>query len=203
MKYLKNKYSLILGLLVIGVMFININTARAQLKYGVKVGGSFANVNGVNYDRSARTGFLIGAYADFSLPNSPVVIQPELLYSQKGYKANNVSTFAGSYDITYKLDYLEVPVLAKLSFGNSGSLTPHVYAGPYLGFNITHKAEAQGKSSNISQNISSTDFGFVGGAGVTVSGFDIGARYEAGLSKLVKNSDGKNGAFMITVGYSL
>ena len=184
-----------------GFTFTNVNTAHAQLEYyGIKGGTSFANVNGsdVNGDPSTRTGILVGAYAGLSFGDVPVTIQPEINYIQKGFKSDN-----SGVTVTTKLNYIEVPILAKYSIDATESVKPHVIAGPYLGINITSKQAAGGQSQNL-QNISTTDFGIAAGAGVNVSGIDITARYDLGLSQLPDsgNSDFKNGAIMLTAGYS-
>jgi hypothetical protein len=65
-------------------------------------------------------------------------MQPELLFIQKGeqYQAGGVVTKA-------KLNYLELPVLAKISFG-SESVKGYVNAGPSLTLGLTGKQTVEG-----------------------------------------------------------
>lgn len=163
-----------------------VSEVAAQPSFGVRGGLNFANLNNVD-DTDSRTGFMAGAYVNIGVPMSPISIQPEVLYTQKGYDAP-----LG----TVKLDYIEVPVLAKFSFA-PGPVTPHVYFGPYLALNVN----AEAGSEDIKDAVKDTDFGVVVGAEADISKFNVGVRYGAGLTKIAENdSDGKNGVFSIVAG---
>lgn len=195
-------------ILVIGLMTsAGAETLKAQspLNFGIRGGLNIANLNNVD-DTDARTGLLAGAYLNFKVPMSPVSIQPEILYAQKGFEAT--TTVSGQQvNATTKLDYIEVPVLAKFSFA-PGPLTPKVYFGPYVGFNVKAEVEAESggnsASVDVKDSIKDTDFGVVVGAEVSFSKLNVGLRYGAGLTKIAEDdSDGKNGVFSIVAGISL
>lgn len=174
----------------------------AQPGFGLRGGLNIANLNNVD-DADSRTGFMGGAYINVPVPMSPVSIQPELLYTQKGAEASE--TFGGeTVTVTNKLDYVEIPVLAKFSFA-PGPVTPHVYFGPYLAINVSAELEAEGggqsSSEDIKDAVKDTDFGVVVGAEVDISKFNVGVRYGAGLTEIYEEGgDAKNGVLSIVAG---
>lgn len=212
MVHLLKRTAIALGIILISLTFISSSTAQAQPNIGVKGGVGFANMNGVDYEMDSRTGLAIGAYTNLALSNSPIVIQPELLYTQKGYAGTGTISIGGAQvanaDFTFKFDYIEVPVLGKASFDAGGSsVLPYAFAGPYLGFNVNAEADIETNNGSgtedVSDQVSSTDLGLVIGAGATVSNsINISARYEAGLTETIDGTDAKNGALMFTAGYS-
>lgn len=173
------------------------STTNAQAQLSVKGGLNFANFNDADYSTSSRTGFMAGLSYGFQIPFSPVSIEPGVLYTQKGADASGALG-----DGTVKLDYIEVPVVAKFDFIlDNPLLTPHVYFGPYVGFNVN--AESAGE--NIDSQVKNTDWGVVVGAGADISKFNLGIRYSAGLTDLAENDafNGKNGVLSIVAGINL
>lgn len=110
--------------------------SQSHLGFGIRSGANFATINGEDVD--TRTTFMAGAYLNIPLVNSPVSFQPEVLYTRKGFKNDG---------ITVKLDYLEIPVLARLRLGEGQQLQPHIYLGPFVGFNIN--AESEGREVSL------------------------------------------------------
>lgn len=189
---------LLLAVVVIMLALGSTNTAQAQDNpFGFHIGINSANFvdrpSGTQTD--PRTGMLVGIYLTYQLPAIPVSIQPETLYSQKGFKSGNT---------TLKIDYLEVPVLVKVNFG-SGRIQPHVYAGPYFGFPINSKLE--GSNATFQVDNVETDIGVVLGAGTDVmvglTKLDLGARYSFGRDDAIQNTPGKNSVFSIVAGVKL
>lgn len=200
---------LIVGLILTGSTLSTTNTATAQPSIGIKAGLSMANLSADGVSLDTRTGFTIGAYTTIETASLPFTIQPELLYTQKGATGTGVSLFGNQVqnaDYTYKFDYIEVPVLAKKNFGGGGSIAPYAVLGPYLGFNVTSdlKIEASGSSQTFdgSDQVSGTDFGIIGGAGLSFNNFNVEARYDLGVSSTINGSEASNGAFLVTAGYS-
>lgn len=188
---MKKLLSIICVLSLLTVAGVSSANAQSPLSLGIRGGLNFANLNNVD-GSEARTGFMAGAYFNFKVPMSPVSIQPEVLYSQKGYEAGGTSV---------NLDYIEVPVLAKFGFMTAGPVSPNVYFGPYFAFNINAEAEGTLISGNIDDSIKDTDFGVVVGGELDISKFNVGVRYNAGLTKIAEDdSDGKNGVFSIVAG---
>ncbi|SMO37502.1 porin family protein [Fodinibius sediminis] len=184
-----------------GLMFISISSVQAQ-GLGISAGANFANFNDTDVSTESRTGLMAGLTYDFAIPLSPITIQPGVFYTQKGAKASE-----GSIENTTKLDYIEVPVVAKFDFIlDNPVLTPHVYFGPYVGFNINAEQEISGGENagtfDIDENVKGTDFGVVVGAGADITKFNVGIRYSAGLTGIAEDDlfDGKNGVLSIVGG---
>lgn len=203
--------SIIVAIVIVGLTFLTHNTANAQPTIGIKGGASLANIHDSNGNSlDSKAGILFGAFTSFDLASAPVIIKPELLYTSKGAQATGVSLFSGtsgtSADFTYKFNYIEIAGMVQYPIESGSSFAPYVEAGPYLSFNTKAdvKVESGGNSASVdvSDQVSGTDVGLSGGAGINVSGFNIGARYDLGLTKAVENGDIKNSAFFITAGYS-
>lgn len=174
--------------------------AQAQIDFGVRGGVNFASFNDASLDVSGNTGFMGGFYVQYPIANSPIVIQPEILYSQKGAEYESQ---AGT--VTANLNYIEIPVLAKFNYVLDGPLTPYVAVGPYVGFLIDSSTEYNGQ--DVSEGLTdfkTVDFGVAVGAGINYKRFNLGVRYDAGLTTISDADDAsaKNGAFAIIAGFS-
>ena len=183
-------------------------------QYNQALSGVLGQIGGsVDVESGRRSGFMVGGFAvvDFG---GPFALQPELRYIQRGYTIDLTTSAGGqsfSADGTLKLDYIDIPVLARFEFP-SGGITPHVIAGPTVGFNVTSEAEfeAQGQSQTTDQSdgTSGTDFGLEFGGGVDfglgLGTVTIDARYGLGLSNIIDanntNLSVSNRALMVTAG---
>jgi len=216
--------SLWVGVATLFAASLAVPQASAQgIKLGVKGGVNFADVGGDDVSNTKnKTGFIAGGFAEFMI-GSMFAVQPEVLYSQKGFKIDDPDV-----DGKLKLDYIEVPVLLKINVPIEGSkVHPSFYAGPAVSFKSSCKL--QGEESGVSFDIDcdsplifdligeelpikSTDFGVVFGGGISfdVGGAEVGVdvRYNLGLTKFVDTDpqlDAKNRVISImgTVGFSL
>lgn len=194
---------------IIVVMFVlNVNAQRSGdemgastegVSFGVKAGLNLSNLKesggGMSITYSSLANVTVGGYALFHLKPS-FGIQGELLYSGAGAKVSGSGKAV--------LSYLYIPVLAKYTFANSGF---GIFAGPQLGFLLSAKSKPDGGgSTDVKDSFKSTDFSGILGADYTFgAGFNIGARYQLGLSDINNSGSGttvKNTAFNITVGYT-
>ena len=162
-----------------------------------------------------RTGFAGGGFATARISDA-FGIRFEVLYAQKGGKGSVNMTFngtpAGTADITFKLDYVEIPVLAVGSFPAGNSARMNVFGGPSIAFKTGAKVktEFQGQSDeqDAGDTTETTDFGFAAGAGVAIAASPtmslvIDGRYTFGLSKVFKSGeDLKNGGLALMAGLS-
>lgn len=169
-------------------------TVQAQsFSIGPKVGANFSSLSGVKGSES-KTGYYFGAFAEVGF--GKLSIQPEVLYTSQGGKLENG-------EITNS--YISVPIMVKYKL--IAGLSAEV--GPKFDFLSDSKLK-------LNDKVDKTDFNsFNFGIGVGLSyklplGLNIDARYNFGLSKLVKGSiDGiessgsnmKNDVFQIGVGY--
>ena len=153
---------------------------KTPIKFGVTGGATFANFNDSELDTDANVGFSAGIFTRYYFPDSPISIQPEVLYSRKG---------AAGDDLEANLDYIEIPVLARFAFVNDSDVTPNVYFGPYVAFNTNAEGSTSNFTFNVEDAVNTTDAGVVVGADVEISQFTIGGRYSAGLIEVFEDQD--------------
>lgn len=182
------------------------------IHFGIRGGLNLASIvnsdDAPNFDGQMKAGFHAGAYVTLPLAKT-FAIQPEVLYSQKGYRADR--TFLGSsYKYRVTTSYIDVPILAKITpVKNFGILV-----GPQFSF-LTHtKAKFDTPNATFEQNIDNENDNLrdniLGGlAGLEYGITDnvtIGARYALDFQK--NNSDGdanslryRNQVVSFTVGF--
>lgn len=176
-------------------------SAQDAVKTGAKGGLNFATISDSNFE--TRTGFVIGGFAKFGIPDSPLSIQPEALYSQQGgeNEGNEV-----------RIDYLQVPVLFKFALSQNATTQPNVFAGPYAGYRLVAEQDGAtgglfGGGSNIENQTEQVDYGLAFGGGLDIevgdSIFTMDARYNFGMADVFTDQSGKNRVFSITFGISL
>lgn len=187
-----------------------------EVKFGAKVGLNISNVSGDIEESKNKVGFQIGGFAEIKVTDK-FSIQPEMLYSTQGTKADQTYADAdGSFniDLTQKLNYLNIPVMAKYYVDKKF----YVEAGPQIGFLLSaeQKAEASGvyfgqpvnetETVDNKSSLNSTDFGVNIGLGYNFSD-KVGAnlRYTSGLSdvdKDAKDSEIYNSNIGISISYN-
>ncbi|CAM1333267.1 porin family protein [Tenacibaculum aestuariivivum] len=189
-------------LLVVAMVAASFTANAQDVKFGAKAGLNIASLSGDNDENiDSRTSFHVGAVAEIEISDK-FSVQPELVYSAQGatsdYELGSVTV-----DATAKLDYLNLPVMAKYYVAEGLSLE----AGPQIGFLLSAKTEADvsgASSQDIKDEMKSIDFGLNFGAGYKLdNGLNFSARYNLGLSSVADDDDFdiKNGVFQVSVGY--
>ena len=171
-------------LLIIAVFALVFNANAQEIKFGVKAGINFATIAGDETDDlKSKTTFHIGAVVEIPISDS-FSIQPELVYSSQGAKVDdNIS------DVELKLDYINLPIMAKFYVSEGFSLE----AGPQVGFLMSSKIEEDGESEDLKNETSGIDFGLNLGLGFKMeTGLNFGARYNLGLSNIWDFEDSDN-----------
>lgn len=174
--------------------------AEKNLKAGIKVGVGLTNqkasYNGDSESVGSKVGFQFGGFAEVLMGKS-FAIQPELLFAMKGSKDDA--------DVSYKFNYIQIPVLAKYRLGN-GEKRFTIFAGPSLGLLMSAKASYEGESVDIKDSFNGTDFSGVFGVGAEIDKFQVDVRYDLGLSNILKDAPDdfsyKNNGVYLTLGYS-
>lgn len=190
---------LTIALFILLSITLTAKQAQAQVDFGIRGGVNIASLNDTDLDAQSNVGFMAGFYLQYPIANSPIVIQPEVLYSQKGFEldlANNTGVA--------NFNYIEVPVLVKFNYVLDGSFTPYVAAGPYIGFLIDSSAEFNDVTfEDDLENLKTVDFGVAVGAGFSYNRFNLGVRYSAGLTPVFEDDDAsaKNGVLSIVAGF--
>jgi hypothetical protein len=165
---------------------------RDQFHFGLKAGANYSNVydiKGQDFTADYKFGFAGGIFIAIPLGNY-FGIEPEILYSQKGYESNG-SILGASYKITHSADYIDIPILLQIK--PSDFLT--IVAGPQYSYLISTKnkfnssllsAQQQQDFDNI--NIRKNILGVTGGLDFNIMNLVIGTR--VGWDVLHNNGDG-------------
>lgn len=168
--------------------------SRKKFQFGLKVGSNYSNIydtQGESFDAKAKYGWAGGVF--IAIPIGKFLgIQPEILYSQKGYK--QAGSFLGSnYELTRTTDYIDIPLL--LSIKPANFLT--IQVGPQYSFLTKQKDVFKNALSTVEQqnefkntNIRKNTLCAVGGFDINIQRIVIGAR--AGWDIQNNNGDGTN-----------
>lgn len=182
-------------------------SAKAQgVSAGIKGGALFSSVPkfgdrldevGLDefFDVSERIGFTGGGFLTLSLVPG-LAIQPEVLFVQKG------STLSISdFDTVLALDYIDIPVLVRLSVGGGGAKV-YLFGGPSFNFNLSAETGNDGVTQDLTDDIEKSEIGAVAGLGVEIGKFLVEGRWIEGLTNVWKDSDAelKNRAFAVMAG---
>ena len=113
-----------------------------------------------------------------------------MYYSLKGAKDSDTRTGIGA-TATWKVSYIEVPILAKYSLPEKDKTTLSFYTGPDFAYIVKGTQRIDVANASIQSDISmkNTDFSWVLGAGF-VSGLSVGKvtidlRYTLGLTNVI------------------
>jgi len=182
------------------------NTRSMSPSFGVKGGVNFATVNGDGFDSpDSRTSFHVGALAEFPLADM-FSVQVEALYSGQGFESTTTLPIIGSRTVEYQLDYINVPVLAKVYLFKGFSLE----AGPQFSFLVNEEIDSAPNDNEGDTNTDAAkdfEFGFAGGLTFqTEMGLFATARYNQGVTEIFKdreNAENKasNSVFQIGIGF--
>jgi hypothetical protein len=195
------------GPLALVLLLLCAGTAAAQITgQGVRGGVNISTLNtsddesGESADWHVRG--VAGGYLTWRM-FSWLELQPEVLYSLKGAKVEEG-------DVTAKalLDYLEVPILARISRGAPGTRRFYGVAGIALGVLLRAKTRADfggaTEEIDIKDDIETLDLGAVVGGGMEFGSLVIDARYTHGIRDIDKDTTDsvtvKTRAASITVG---
>lgn len=171
------------SLLLIAVALFGFTSMSAQeyVMFGAKGGVNFSNMSSDGFDdNNSRTGFHLGLVGEIPV-GARFSVQPEVLYATQGTEAE--STIQGQrVSGEYKLDYIQVPVIAKFYLIEGLALE----VGPSFNFLVNEKVE--GEAFGMSTE-TETDFGsgfeFGGAAGLSYklnNGLFVSARYTQGFT---------------------
>ncbi|QEE49682.1 PorT family protein [Flavobacterium alkalisoli] len=199
----------LIKLFSVGFLFLGaVTTVNAQTndsftpKFGIKGGVNFATVSGDDFDSpDSRTSFHVGALVEFPLTEM-FSLQAEALYSGQGFETDvDGGIFGGDGKVEYQLDYINVPVLAKVYILDGLSIE----AGPQFGFKVNEEIDAEANADDGDLNVDEAeDFDFGVAAGITFEtpmGLFATGRYTQGFTDIVNDRDVKNSVFQIGIGY--
>ncbi len=170
------KISIVLLLVIVGI-----NGSLGQVNFGVKAGLNISSINGLvsSNQSKAKLGLNAGFLASISVAKK-ITLQPEILYSDKGYRYSLSDIISEG---TLSFNYLSVPLL--VGFQPDERFT--ILAGPELGYLIKANSKFDNQDVDVSDNFRKIDVGLnVGLAYRIVKGFGLELRYCHGFGRLVE-----------------
>lgn len=183
---------------------------RDKMSFGVKVGANYSNVydsEGEDFVADAKFGLAVGGFVHIPLGKF-IGIQPEILYSQKGFKSSG-TYFGSTYEMTRTTDHIDVPIL----FAVKPIPQITLLFGPQFSYLLSQKDDFTGGTITTTQeddfnndNLRKNTFGLTGGADFNVDNLVIGLRAAWDVNN--NNGDGtsttpryKNMLYQATIGY--
>jgi len=197
-------------ILAVFITALTIGGVNAQATFGIKGGVNFASILNENISGvKGRTSFNAGFVAEIETSSS-TAFQVELVYSGQGFKYEG-GTIEGELipKDTYKLDYLNIPLVFKYYINDEFSFE----VGPQVGFLLSAKTDVEG--INVKDFFTDASFDLLFGFGYKFdNGFNVNARYNLGLTDIWKgptynpgnpyyyyNYGKVNGVVQLTLGY--
>ncbi|EPD28834.1 Outer membrane protein beta-barrel domain-containing protein [Capnocytophaga granulosa] len=170
--------------LLITLTIFGLTQANAQ-NFGFKGGYNYSSFNGdVAKDNTLKglSGFYVGALLELPL-GDVLSLQPEVIYSRQG-AAWEQKNILGEFKKDLKLDYLNIPVMAKVNLGPL-----FLQGGVQFGFlvgkpEVSYTRGAQRVTEKVDKDAyAAFDFGVGAGLGVNLSQhFFVEARYTHSLT---------------------
>jgi len=167
--------------------------AAATLSFaqvGFKAGAnlSFLDAKGEDFENAeSKLNYQGGLMLNLPF-NDNFSLRPEAVYIQKGADYRFLGT-----DVSYKMNYLEVPVLAVIKFGK---LPLSIHVGPQFSYLLSTKVSYEnslfGGEEVIEEdkkNFEDYDYGFAAGAGLHFGKAVFELRYSRGLKEVEKTND--------------
>jgi hypothetical protein len=162
-----------LKILLLSAFLVLVSNAVSAQAFGVRAGANITDISGKGIDTSVKTGLYVGVYKEISLVKSLLFIQPEVQYSQEGFSTDNAKDT--------KIDYLTVPILAKIYVVKLLSFE----TGPQFGFAVNDNVDY----ADVNSFVPSWAFGMSLNLPL---GLSINGRYISALNDTFDNVDAKN-----------
>jgi hypothetical protein len=202
----------ILGVSVLSLLGLMLSTgvfaqeSARVWSFGPEAGASFFK-HGMDddFDTDYKAGLVAGAFINYSVRDI-YGFTAKVLFSQKGAAAEDGDT-------KEQLNYIEIPVLARVFFNREGTVRPNVFVGPSFGFLTGAKWKVgDGEYENVEdiegidlftdidsyKDVYNTfDLGLSAGLGLNIRVAEemyliVDARYTFGFTDIYKESDGSN-----------
>jgi len=156
------------------------NDTREKIQLGLKIGANLSNIydsEDENFTADSKLGLAGGVFV--AIPIGAILgIQPEILFSQKGYKGSG-SILGSEYTYSRTSNFIDVPIL--IAIKPISAIT--ILAGPQFSFLIKETYKFDNEFINISDeqdfendNIRKNTLCFVGGVDINLNQLVIGAR---------------------------
>ncbi len=169
--------------------------AQSPISLLIKGGANLANISEIDSPDNIPTietenliGFAAGV--GFRLPlGGSLSIQPEALYSLKGYQTKEYEFLGTTTQMKVKLTYVDVPILGVLSLNEQFD----IYAGGYVDIYLNGELELEALGAKDTEDIESDDlkspgYGAVAGVAFRTEKVMLEARYYHGISDILETN---------------
>ncbi|MBW7468349.1 hypothetical protein ABID22_002688 [Pontibacter aydingkolensis] len=205
----------------------SISFAQAQ-SFGIRGGANISNLSGDLRDEDRfenKVGFHAGATLNFGIAGDFFSIQPELLYSNKGFKNSDevyttLTLQQRRREGKVNYNYLDLPILAKIKAGPL-----YFEAGPQASYLLSVNNETKTYDSNgtlitstrdekSKEGLTDLELGYAAGIGLAAkNGISFGVRYNGSFTDFAKDApndyfDGdlanaRHSTIMVTLGFTI
>ena len=186
------KKIMMIAALMVAALSANAQNEVGQITLQPKAGINISTITG-DGDQKMKVGLVAGVEAEYGIAEN-FGIAFGALYSMEGcrFKEDGMNK-----SLKYNLDYINIPILAQYYPAKGFAIK----AGIQPAFNVRHKASYDGETATI-EGIKSFNFSIPVGLSYEYEHFVLDARYNIGVTKLVKDADqGRNSTISITIGY--
>ena len=171
-----NKLVVAIGLVLLFSVCVSaqpegIGVTGKGLKLGVDMAKIHTSIDALNEYLGTKTGFTGGAFLTYNISRR-FALQPEVLYVTKGAKKGIFI-----FNVSWNLNYIEIPVLLKYGFATNGRTKPNLFVGPALGILTSANVSFIGTSYDVKSAMKTTDIGLVFGGGFDHKSFTFDAIY--------------------------
>lgn len=166
---------------------------REMLQFGLKAGVNLSNVYNTeseNFETDPKLGFVGGAFLVIPIGRY-LGVQPEILYSQKGFRATGESLGIVDYEVTRTTSFIDVPLL--VAFKPTRNVT--LLAGPQFSFLLKQRDEFENslwsdvqEEEFANDNLRKNVLCFTGGVDLSMNHLVLSARLGWDLQN--NNGDG-------------
>ncbi len=180
---------------------------------GFKGGLNIANVGNHKDRTDSRTGYLLGALANYPMVRN-IDFQIELLVTEKGYKVPDtlvVDTAGNPIDTaewTAMVTYIEIPVTVRLTLPIRSKIRPYLNLGGFAAQAIIKKERRAVTAYTLDldlENVKNTDVGFLAGLGLDIKSGGgkvfLEVRYDYSNVSLLKFTKYRSRVWSFQAGY--
>jgi len=157
----------------------------SDMAAGFQLGANIAKFTGTSAAGStSKTGFIIGGQFEYKLADM-FYFMPGLRYTMKG-ATQSATVGTVTIENKYKINYIEIPLYAKVKFMEGETFRPFFLIGPNIGFKASSTVDTTVTISGVTATgtgtvtgVKSTDFALDFGGG---GEFDVDAGMSAFLN---------------------
>lgn len=159
----------------------NDNDTRNLLHIGVKAGMNISNMydsQNEEYQADPKLGFVGGVFLSIPLMSNFLGLQPEVLFSQKGFSAS-ANILGADVNFTRTTNYLDIPIFVVFKPIEYVS----ILVGPQYSYLLRQKDVFENPISDIvlesefeNENIRKNVFSIAGGVDLNISNIVVGGR---------------------------